>query len=58
MNIQDSRTGDEAKIRTLIDRRAKALHARDAEALLSCFAADFVSFTLAPPLVSTMTSIK
>ena len=50
MNIQDSKTRDEARIRTLIDRRAGALDAKDAEAVLSCFAADFVSFTLAPPL--------
>ena len=56
MNIQGSRTSDEAKIRNLIDRRTKALHARDADAVLSCFAADFISFTLAPPLVSAMTT--
>jgi ketosteroid isomerase-like protein len=58
MNTQNSRTTDEAEIRTLIDRRAKALYAEDAQALLSCFANDFVSFSLAPPLISTMTDAK
>jgi PhnB protein len=58
MNVQDSKTSDEAKIRNLIDRRAKALYAKDAEALLSYLARDFVAFSLAPPLVSTMTDAK
>jgi ketosteroid isomerase-like protein len=58
MNIQDSKTIDETKIRTLIDRRVKALYAKDAQAVLSCLAADVVPFTLAPPLVSTMTDVK
>jgi PhnB protein len=58
MNIQDSKTTDEARIRALIDRRVKALHDKDARAVLSCLAADYVGFSLAPPLVSTMTGAK
>ena len=58
MNIQDSKTIDETEIRTLIDQRAKALYAKDAQAVLSCLAADFVAFSLAPPLISTMTDAK
>jgi ketosteroid isomerase-like protein len=58
MNMQDSKTTDEAKIRTLIDRRVGALHAKDAPAVLSCVTPDLVAFSLAPPLVSTMTNAK
>jgi PhnB protein len=58
MNMQNSKTTDEAEIRNLIDQRAKALYAKDAEALLSCLTADSVAFSLAPPLVSTMTDAK
>ncbi len=58
MNIQTSKTTDEARIRTLIDQRVKALHAKDAQAVLSCLAADFIAFSLAPPLISTMTEAK
>ena len=58
MNIRDSRVTDEARIRTLIDQRAKALYAKDAQAVLSCLAADFISFSLAPPLISGMTDAK
>jgi ketosteroid isomerase-like protein len=58
MNIQDSKIADETKIRALIDRRVTALHAKDAGAVLSCLAADVVPFTLAPPLVSTMTDVN
>ena len=58
MNIQDNKTTDEARIRALIDQRVKALHAKDARAVLSCLAAEFVGFSLAPPLISTMTDAK
>src|SRR5437588_5063508 len=58
MNVQNSRITDEAKIRNVIDQRAKALHAKDAQAVLSCLAPDFVGFSLAPPLISTMTDAK
>ena len=58
MNIQSSKATDEAGIRSLIDQRVKALYAKDAEAVISCFAPDYVPFTLAPPLVSTMTGAE
>ena len=58
MNIQNSKATDEAGIRSLIDQRVKALYAKDAEAVIACLAPDYVPFTLAPPLVSTMTSAK
>jgi PhnB protein len=58
MNVQDSKAIEEARIRELIDRRSAALYAKDAEAVLSCFAADAIAFSLAPPLVSTMTDAK
>src|SRR5260370_42052717 len=58
MNVQDSKTSDEAKIRDLIDQRVNALYAKDAEAVLSALTTDFVAFSLAPPLISTMTDAK
>ena len=58
MNIQNSKTTDEAGIRSLIDQHVKALYAKDAQAVITCLAPDYVPFTLAPPLVSTMTSTE
>ena len=58
MNIQSSKATDEAGIRSLIEQRVKALYAKDAQAVISCLAPDYVPFTLAPPLVSTMTGVK
>ena len=58
MNIQDGKTSDEAKIRDLIDQRVNALYAKDAPAVLSALTSDFVGFSLAPPLISTMTDAK
>jgi ketosteroid isomerase-like protein len=58
MNIQNSKTTDEAGIRSLIDQHVKALYAKDAQAVITCLAPDYVPFTLAPPLVSTMTGTK
>jgi ketosteroid isomerase-like protein len=57
MNIHDGKSIDETKIRTLIAQHVTALHAKDAQAVLSCLAADYVPYTLAPPLVSTMTDL-
>src|SRR5215207_3053012 len=54
MSMQNSNTADEAQIRSLIDQRADALYAKDAQAALSCLTADFIEFSLAPPLISTM----
>jgi uncharacterized protein (TIGR02246 family) len=45
-----SRAGDEAQIRALIDAWAKAVRAKDVDAVLAHFAADVVTFDLAPPL--------
>ena len=53
MNVQNSRTSDEAKIRSLIDQRAKALHAKNAEGVVVCRTSDYVQFSLAPPLAHT-----
>ncbi len=50
MTLQDSRTNDEAHIRTLIDERNRALGAKDARALIACRAEDFLQYSLAPPL--------
>lgn len=58
MNIRNNKAIDEAGIRNLIDQRAKALYAKDAKAVVSLFTPDYVPFTLAPPLVSTMTGAK
>ena len=58
MNIQDSKVTDEAGIRTVVDQRAKALYAKDAKAVLSCLTADFIAFSLAPPLISAITDAK
>src|SRR5258708_9023066 len=58
MNVQDSKTSNEAKIRDLIDQRVNALYAKDAAAVLSALTTDFVAFSLAPPLISTMTDAE
>jgi PhnB protein len=58
MNMQNSKTSDEASIRNLIDQRVNALSEKDAQAALSCLTADFIAFSLAPPLISTMTDAK
>ena len=41
---------NEAQIRTLIDDWAKALHAKDVDAIMSIYAPDVLAFDLAPPL--------
>ena len=43
----------EARIRALIDDWANALRAKDAQGVMAHYAADSVTFDLAPPLVST-----
>ena len=52
MNIRDSKTTDQAGIRNLIDRRADALRAKDVNGVVACRTADYVQYSLAPPLVS------
>lgn len=49
-------TNDEAQIRDLIDHWTTALRAKDVEGVLRCYAADVVSFDLAPPLQYVGTS--
>jgi len=53
MNIRNSKTIDETKIRNLIDDRANALRNKDARGVISHLAEDFVQFSLAPPLIAT-----
>ncbi|MGH6913209.1 MAG: YybH family protein [Geminicoccales bacterium] len=48
-----SRANDEARSQALIDDWAKALRAKDVRGALAHFAADIVTFDLAPPLTST-----
>ncbi len=45
MNIQNSKTIDETKIRSLIDERANALRNKDARGVISQLAEDFVQFS-------------
>ncbi|MGZ5372503.1 YybH family protein, partial [Aeromicrobium sp.] len=44
---------DETRIRTLIDGWGKAIGAKDIDAVMSHYAADIVTFDLAPPLQTT-----
>jgi ketosteroid isomerase-like protein len=58
MNMQNAKTIDETKIRTLIDGRANALRNKDARGVISHHAEDFVQFSLAPPLIATDANVK
>jgi uncharacterized protein (TIGR02246 family) len=53
MPTGSSRADDEARIRALIDRWAKAMRAKDVDGVMAHYAADSVTFDLAPPLIST-----
>ncbi|MGH6918366.1 MAG: YybH family protein [Geminicoccaceae bacterium] len=48
-----SKANDQARIRALIEDWAQALRAKDVDGVLAHFAADVVTFDLAPPLRST-----
>jgi uncharacterized protein (TIGR02246 family) len=48
--MESRRASDEAQIRALIDTWAEAVRAKDVDAVMSHFAADIVTFDLAPPL--------
>jgi uncharacterized protein (TIGR02246 family) len=50
MTAQSAKASDEAQIRTLIDDLAKAVRAKDVGRVMSHYAADIVTFDLAPPL--------
>jgi PhnB protein len=53
MTTENSKPGDEARIRTLIDSRVKAVRAKDVDGVMSRNAAHIVTFDLPPPLQST-----
>ena len=53
MNIETAKTTPEAEIRDLVDDWVKGLHAKDVKKVMSYYAADIVSFDLAPPLQYT-----
>jgi PhnB protein len=50
MSTDSSGAGPDSEIRTLLDGHAAALRAKDAGGVLAHHAADFVQFSLAPPL--------
>ncbi|HEV7391611.1 MAG TPA: SgcJ/EcaC family oxidoreductase [Burkholderiales bacterium] len=50
MTRENSKTADEAAIRTLIDAITKAVRAKDVEAMLAQCAPDIVIFDMVPPL--------
>jgi PhnB protein len=58
MTTDTSQARDDARIRTVIDDRARALRAKDAAGVVRHHAPDVVQFSLAPPLVSTAADAK
>ena len=58
MATVSSKATAEAQIRALIDDWAKAMRAKDVDGVLSHYAADSVTFDLAPPLISTGADAK
>ena len=52
MGTEASRAADETTIRRLLEDRAQALRAKDADGVLAQHAPEFVQFSLAPPLRS------
>jgi uncharacterized protein (TIGR02246 family) len=55
MTLESSEPNDEAQIRALIDGWAKAISAKDINGVMANYAADIVTFDLAPPLEYTGT---
>jgi ketosteroid isomerase-like protein len=53
MTPESSKPNDEAQIRAAIDGWAKAISAKDIDAIMSHYAAEIVTFDLAPPLEYT-----
>jgi SnoaL-like domain len=49
----NSKPDNEAQVRAVIDGWAKAIGAKDIDAVMSHYAADIVTFDLAPPLQTT-----
>ena len=52
MTIAQNGTNNEAEIRELIDRFAKAFCAKDVNGIMSFFAPEIVSFDIVPPLAA------
>ena len=50
MTTENTKTNPEAQIRGVLDDWANALRSKDAEGVMSHYAADLVQFDLAPPL--------
>ena len=50
MTVEENKTNNEAAIRELIDRFAKAFRAKDVDGVMSVFAPEIVSFDILPPL--------
>jgi ketosteroid isomerase-like protein len=50
MTPGNSKPDNEAQVRAVIDGWAKAIGAKDIDAVMSHYAADIVTFDLAPPL--------
>jgi uncharacterized protein (TIGR02246 family) len=50
MTTAENRTNNEAAIRELIDRFAKAFRAKDVDGVMAPFAPEIVSFDILPPL--------
>jgi ketosteroid isomerase-like protein len=50
MTTEDSRVGDEARIREIIEERVEAIRLKDVEALMSAHAPDVVMFDALDPL--------
>jgi uncharacterized protein (TIGR02246 family) len=53
MTAESSKPTDEAEIRAVVDGWVKAISAKDIDAVMSHYAADIVTFDLAPPLQYT-----
>jgi ketosteroid isomerase-like protein len=58
MTPKSGRGSPEAQIRALIDDWARAIRAKDADGVMTRYAAGSVTFDLAPPLVSTGPAAK
>lgn len=53
MTHGNSQSDDEAKVRSVIDGWVKAIRSKDTDAVMAHYAADIVTFDLAPPLQTT-----
>src|SRR2546425_6279636 len=58
MTIETSRAGNEAQILERIEGWAKALRAKDVDAVMSYYTRDVLSFDLAPPLLQKGDAVR